>query len=928
MTSCVVIPQGCFLKEQQITGMLPHMRSALVLVVWFFAMVCGSVKGGVIMAKHSVAVQKEGVKLTVAADGSGDFTSVQQAVDHVPDNNRQPVVIYIKPGTYKEQIKVPASKPFVTFLGSKAEQTILTFNLSNPQVGSTSATYSTYIGASDFSAENITFENSFGTGSQAVAMLVDADRATFRNCRFLGWQDTLYAKGGRQYYKDCYIEGHIDFIFGAATAVFENCQIHSKGAGYIAAPMRFSDAEPTGFVFRHCRLTGVNTGKGVFLGRPWRPFGRVVFIETEMDAHILPAGWDNWRDPERERTAWFAEYKSSGKGANPEARVKWSHQLTTAEAVRFLPENFLKGSDGWNPKKMDFAWQLKYPPAFGPIRWAACLNQRVEWYATDEATRVADNVLLYQHNNGGWEKNLDMAGVLTEREKALMDKQKTNEDTTIDNGATYTQLAYLAKVFSAKNLERHRVSFLSGLDFLLASQYRNGGFPQFFPLRKGYYSHITFNDNAMIGVLNILRDIAAKKSDYAFVDEERRQRAEKAVQKGIECILKTPLSERMAATAMNSLWRDATKNESGRPAKWTYDHGLVLKGIEGVWVNTGDAKYFNYIQQSMDYFVNDDGTIRTYSLTDYNLDNVLPGRDLLLLCKTTGKEKYRKAATLLREQLKGQPRTSDGGFWHKKIYPYQMWLDGIYMAEPFYAEYAATFHETDAFDDIARQFVLMERHVRDVKTGLLYHGWDESKKQRWADPISGHSPNFWGRAMGWYAMALVDTLDYFPKDHPQRAELVAILNRLALPIVKYQEPRSGLWYQVLDRGADKGNYLEASAACMFVYALAKGVRNGYLPAGDLSVAQKGYKGIIDQFIRTDANGQVNLEGTVSVAGLGGNPYRDGSYEYYLSEKVVTNDPKGVGAFLLASNEMEIVRKQPTSVGKRLCVVFADSASLR
>jgi len=517
------------------------MRSAHLLVVLFFAMGCVSVRGGVSNAKNSAAVQKEGVKLTVAADGSGNFTSVQQAVDHVPDNNKQLVVIYIKSGTYKEQIKVPASKPFVTFLGSKAEQTILTFNLSNPQVGSTSATYSTYIGASDFHAENITFENSFGTGSQAVAILVDADRAVFRNCRFLGWQDTLYAKGGRQFYQDCYIEGHVDFIFGAASAVFDNCQIQSKGAGYISAPMRFSDSEPSGFVFRHCHLTGVNTFKGVFLGRPWRPFGRVVFIETEMDGHIQPAGWDNWHDPEREKTAWFAEYRSFGKGANPNARVKWSHQLTGAEAARFFPESFLKGSDGWEPEKADFAWQLKHPPAFGPIRWAACLQQRVEWYATDEATWIADSVLLYQHNNGGWEKNLDMAGVLTQREKTIIAQRKTNADTTIDNGATYTQLAYLANVFRAKTLERHRVSFLNGLDFLLKSQYENGGFPQFFPLREGYYSHITFNDNAMVGVLRLLRDIAEKKSDYAFVDEEHRQRAEKAVQKGIECILKTQI---------------------------------------------------------------------------------------------------------------------------------------------------------------------------------------------------------------------------------------------------------------------------------------------------------------------------------------------------------------------------------------------------
>jgi len=370
-----------------------------------------------------------------------------------------------------------------------------------------------------------------------------------------------------------------------------------------------------------------------------------------------------------------------------------------------------------------------------------------------------------------------------------------------------------------------------------------------------------------------------------------------------------PISEQAAATAMTVLWRDAAKNESGYPAKWTYDHGLVLKGIERVWINTGDKQYFDFIQRSMDHFVANDGSIRTYSLDEYNIDNILPGRNLLFLYKATRQEKYQKAATLLREQLKTHPRTSEGGFWHKKIYPSQMWLDGLYMGEPFYAEYAATFNEPAAFDDIAKQFILMERHSRDDKTGLLYHGWDESKQQRWANPQTGRSPNFWGRAMGWYAMALVDTLDYFPEKHKQRAELVAILNRLAQAVAKYQEPRSGLWYQVLDKGAAKGNYLEASAACMFVYALAKGVRDGHLPDSYMQVAKSGYRGILREFVKTDASGRLNLEGTVNVGGLGGNPYRDGSYEYYLSEKVVTNDPKGIGALLLAATEMEIAGKK-------------------
>jgi unsaturated rhamnogalacturonyl hydrolase len=215
----------------------------------------------------------------------------------------------------------------------------------------------------------------------------------------------------------------------------------------------------------------------------------------------------------------------------------------------------------------------------------------------------------------------------------------------------------------------------------------------------------------------------------------------------------------------------------------------------------------------------------------------------------------------------------------------------------------------------------MELHSRDAKTGLLYHGWDESKQQRWSDRVTGRSPNFWDRAMGWYAMALVDTLDYFPRQHAKRARLIAILNRLAKAVTKYQDAKTGLWYQVMDKGTEQGNYLEASGSSMLVYALAKGVRNGYLPATYLSVARRGYKGLLDRFVRVDAQGQTNFEGTVSVAGLGGNPYRDGSYQYYLSEKVVTNDPKGVGAFLMASNEMEIDTKQSVGKGK---TVMLDS----
>lgn len=359
-------------------------------------------------------------------------------------------------------------------------------------------------------------------------------------------------------------------------------------------------------------------------------------------------------------------------------------------------------------------------------------------------------------------------------------------------------------------------------------------------------------------------------------------------------------AERVAAKAM-TLWPDEGDTASIR---WTYDEGVVWKGLAALWYNTGDARYFRYVQHQMDRLVDKDGHIRTYKLEDYNLDNVCCGRILLLLYRVTGQEKYYKAAATLRQQLSEQPRTSEGSFWHKKKYSEQVWLDGLYMAQPFFAEYAQLFHEDSAFDDIAGQFAHIEKHTRDARTGLLYHGWDESRQEKWADKQSGHSPNFWGRAMGWYGMALVDALDYFPQPGPGRKILEDILRRYAAAIKKVQDPATGCWWDVLDKAGEKGNYLEASASCMFVYTLAKGVHRGYLPAGYLTSAEKGYRGILKKFLDNTAGGGSDLQGTVSVSGLGGTPKRDGSYGYYISEKVVANDPKGVGAFLLAAGEMD------------------------
>lgn len=375
----------------------------------------------------------------------------------------------------------------------------------------------------------------------------------------------------------------------------------------------------------------------------------------------------------------------------------------------------------------------------------------------------------------------------------------------------------------------------------------------------------------------------------------------------------TSWGAKMTHTVM-SVWKDPEIINKSPFGNWNYEEGVIFKGIEGQWELTGNAQYFNYIKHNIDYFVDDSGNIDTYDAEAYKLDAINTGKTLLMLYRVTGDKKYWKAAAKLRDQLKTQPRTYDGGFWHKKIYVNQMWLDGLYMAEPFYAEYAMLAHEDTAFNDVARQFILMEKHSRDPETGLLYHGWDASKKQRWSDPKTGTSPHFWDRAMGWYAMALVDALDYFPHNSPYRDSLIQILNRLAVAIAKVQDPETGCWWQVMDKGDSTGNFLEASGSCMFVYSLAKGTRMGYLPEKFMAVAQKGFDGVLKQFIVKDENGLINLKGTCPVAGLGGDPYRDGSYEYYIKQKPRLNDPKGIGAFILAANEMQIATMQPVGNG--------------
>lgn len=357
------------------------------------------------------------------------------------------------------------------------------------------------------------------------------------------------------------------------------------------------------------------------------------------------------------------------------------------------------------------------------------------------------------------------------------------------------------------------------------------------------------------------------------------------------------LLKKMAYSAMN--------RNSKYLEKWCYEFGLILKSIESVWHQTGEEIYFRYIKEQMDRFIDTDGNISGFDVCELNLDHINPGKILLFLYKSTNDERYMKAAFLLRHQLYLQPRNLQGGFWHKRIYPHQMWLDGVYMSLPFYAQYASMFNTPEAFDDIAHQVVLINEHTRDSKTGLLYHAWDESRGMKWADDVTGCSPNFWGRAMGWYYMALVDILDFFPEDHEKRSTLIALLRDLTKAITSVQDCASGVWYQVLDKAGEAGNYLESSASCMFAYALAKGIRMGYLDDKYIPHILKAFDGILEQFTHFTPDGFIDLKNVCSVAGLGGNPYRDGSFSYYISESAVANDYKGYGPLILAT--VEIIR---------------------
>ncbi len=366
------------------------------------------------------------------------------------------------------------------------------------------------------------------------------------------------------------------------------------------------------------------------------------------------------------------------------------------------------------------------------------------------------------------------------------------------------------------------------------------------------------------------------------------------------------MAVRMADSEMRHFPEPWTVDFNPKPV-WSYTQGLIAQAMLQVWEATGESRYHDYAKTYADKMIDSSGQIVGYRIEEYNIDRINSGKFLFDLYNQSKDERYRKAMFTLREQLKTHPRTTEGGFWHKKIYTAQMWLDGLYMGAPFYARYARDFDEPESFNDVIDQFVIVHSHTFDKKTGLNYHGWDESRSQKWADPETGRSPHVWGRAMGWYSMALVDVLDFIPENHPRRNEVLTILKQVARGIRKYQDHKTGLWYQVVDQGNREGNYLEATASSMFSYSLLKASRKGYIPGRFRKTGIKGYNGIVKNLVRENGDGTISLTKCCSVAGLGGNPYRDGSYQYYISEPVRDNDPKGVGPFIMASLEINALK---------------------
>ncbi len=522
----------------------------------------------------------------VAKDGSGDFRTIQEAIASLP---KEPPkggrwFVRIRPGIYREKLVAPRGTPPVTLMGQDLTSTIITgedfAETPKPEGGTlgTFASAGTQIFSDDFGAFNVTFQNSHGAGSQAVAVRLAGDRGRFLKCRFLGWQDTLLLEQGRHFFQECFIEGSVDFIFGGATAFFEGCQLHCLASGCIAAPST-PEEQRHGFAFADCRISA-EKGVKVLLGRPWKAFGSAVFLRTLALEGIRPEGWDNWNDPAREQTARFAEFPRKGQEGSLAPRVPWARRLTAEEAAKLTPSTVLGGTDQWEPPlfhtpderlpkiaeevhdqweadlkrsaeqmaadKAALAAEVQAAGLPAPIPAPEAEDFKIEkkapeWFGSEEAQRLAEVIVSFQTPSGGWSKHV--AYDQGPRKPGMHWTSQGVKDAwhyvgTFDNRSTTEQMRLLAQVFQATGRTEFRDSFLKGLAYIFDAQYPSGGWPQVYPMSGGYHDAITYNDNAMTLVLGLLQGIAAGAPEFAFVPEKERAAAAAAVAAGVQCILK------------------------------------------------------------------------------------------------------------------------------------------------------------------------------------------------------------------------------------------------------------------------------------------------------------------------------------------------------------------------------------------------------
>jgi len=870
-------------------------------------------------------------RVVVAQDGSGDFRTVQEAMDAIPEGS----LVLIRNGVYREKVMV--TKSHLTLVGEDRERTRIEYGLLRREWREThpddwgAAVINIGPTATDVTLANLTVRNDYGathggehdhqfairaSGASTRLAFLDADILSDGADAFSPWNH----EAGLTYASGCRFEGWVDAVCPRGWAYITDSRFfgHSPNATIWHDGSRDPDQK---LVIRRSRFDGV---PGFGLGRHHRD-AQFYLLECEVSANAAdrPIYGEKAPDPLR----WGTRVFTSGV-RGPYA---WLADNLAPERARELTAAATFGGR-WDPEATlpavlaaaSYSWPRR--PVIA-LAGDSTVTDKEGW-GRGFAERLGDRARVVNLAKGGRSsKSYGAEGLWADVLRARPDhlliqfghndvpgkgqERETDADTFAGNLACY--------VDEARAL---------GAQPILVTSLTRRWFEKDGALKSDLGDYVDATRRVAAAKGAALVDLNA--SSIALVEAMGPERSDAlgprkpdgsadrthlaaegsalfgAVVAEEAAPLLRPWSVRIAESVMRRA-PDPQVLDSEQP-KWEYTHGLVLKALLDVWQRTGDERLFRYVKAYYDGMISEDGQIRTYALEDFNIDRINPGKPLFALYQSTHDEKYRKAIELLRRQLREHPRTSEGGFWHKKRYPSQMWLDGLYMGAPFLAQYAKTFGEPAAFDDVVRQFVLMETHARDETTGLLFHGWDESRQQRWADPKTGRSRSFWGRAIGWYAMALVETLDVLPKEHPGRAKLTAILDRLCAAVTKVQDSKTGLWWQVMDQPARAGNYLEASVSSMLSFALLKASRLRYVDAKYGDVGRRAYQGMLRELVTVDAGGLVHIHRVCQVAGLGGDPererYRDGTYEYYVNEKVRADDPKAVGPFIFASLEME------------------------